>query len=448
MGERNREDGPDGCSGAWGRGLRGQRAGRYGGLAWIAIWMWPLISPAVATARGRVHPTVPAAVGLIAFAVLYMAVMALAWSDRPPARSRLLTLLGLVAALGLALAAGYADGPDGWLVVLLFVGVAGAAALRPPVHVFGWLSGVVAALVAIGLLRGVGSGELGSTAFSVFMSGVLVFVVRRMNLLIDQLRATQAELAEAAVSQERLRFSRDLHDLLGHTLSVIVVKAAVVRRLAERDPPLAGREAGEIEEIGRRALVEVREAVTGYRDRTFGAELDGARKALAGAGIEVTVRESGDPLPSAVETVFGWAVREGVTNVIRHSGARRCEIDLQLLDGQARIEIRDDGVGSTGTHDGGTGSAGTRYAGAGLDDERMPDYPAARGSGGHGLRGIAERVRAAGGTFEAGECAGGGFRLAAEIPAVAGEVVPGRWLGEREAAMSGGVPRHPTQLPS
>jgi two-component system sensor histidine kinase DesK len=400
MGEPPRRD--ERCD-AWQVSPRSRRAERYGGWIWIAIWLWPLLGPVIATARGRVHPVLPAALGLAVFVALYMFIMPPAWRERPPPKARIFTLLGLLAALGLALAAGYVGQPDGWLLVLLFVGVAGAAALRPAGQVFGWLVGVVAALVGIGLAHRVSGAELASTAFSAFMSGVLVFVVRRMNHLIDQLRATQAELAEAAVSQERLRFSRDLHDLLGHTLSVIVVKAAVVRRLAERDPSVSAREAGEIEEIGRRALVEVREAVTGYRERTLGTELDSARKALGGAGIDVTVRESGDPLPAAAESVFGWAVREGVTNVIRHSGARRCDIDVQLLDGHAMLEICDDGMGLDGP-DGAIGG---------------PDEVADRAIGGHGLRGIGERVRAAGGTFEAGRRAGGGFRLTATIPVAA-----------------------------
>jgi two-component system sensor histidine kinase DesK len=390
MGEPRRHE--DGCGG-WTDLSRG-RPGKYGGLIWIAIWLWPLLGPAVATARGQVHPALPAALGLTAFVVLYMLVMPPAWSDRPPPKARMFTMLGGLAALGLALAAGYAGDP-GWLVVLLFVGAAGAAALRPAAQVVGWLVGVVVAQVAIGLAHGAGSGEIGFTAFGTVLAGMLVFVVRRMNYLIEELRATQAELAEAAVSQERLRFSRDLHDLLGHTLSVIVVKAAVVRRLAEQDAGVAAREAGDIEDIGRRALVEVREAVTGYRERTFGTELDGARKALAGAGIDATIRESGDPLPPAAESVFGWAVREGVTNVIRHSGARRCDIDIQLLDGHAVLDICDDGKGVPA------------------------DETAHQAAVGHGLRGIAERVRAAGGTFEAGDRAAGGFRLSARIPVAA-----------------------------
>jgi two-component system, NarL family, sensor histidine kinase DesK len=406
MGESGARDG--GCGG-WSARPRG-RSGKYGALVWLAVWLWPLAGPVVATARGLAQPAPPAALGLAVFVVLYLVTMVFAWSERPPPGQRMCTLLGVLAAVGLALAAGYAGGPAGWLVVLVFVGVAGAAALRPAAQVFGWLAGVVAATVAVGLAHGVPSGELSSTAFSVFMSGVLVFVVRRMNYLIAQLRATQAELAEVAVSQERLRFSRDLHDLLGHTLSVIVVKAAVVRRTAERDPGVAAREAGEIEEIGRRALVEVREAVTGYRERRFVGELASARKALTGAGIEASVRIGDDPLPPAAESVFGWAVREGVTNVIRHSGARRCDIDIQQLDGYATLEIRDDGAAARGRPGWGPagwgavrGAAGNTAAGNG-------------GQAGNGLRGIAERVRAAGGTFEAGRPAEGGFRLTATIP--------------------------------
>jgi two-component system sensor histidine kinase DesK len=386
MGEpRRREERCD----RWLAGGRGNRAETYGALIWLAVWLWPLLGPVIAVARGRVDPVLPAAFGLLAFVPLYLAVMTLAWRDQVPSRRRLLAMLAVLAALGLALAAGYAGQPDTWLIPLLFVAVSGAAALRAPVHVFGWLSGVVLALVVVGMVRGVAGGEIGSTAFSTVMSGILVFVIRRMNLLIDQLRATRAELAEAAVAQERMRFSRDLHDLLGHTLSVMVVKATAVRRLAERDPALAAREAGEIEEIGRRALVEVREAVTGYRERRLSTELDGARKALAGAGIDVTIRESGGALPAAAESVFGWAVREGVTNVIRHSGASRCDIDIDVLGEHAVLEIRDNGTG-----DGDTTAAG------------------------NGLRGIAERVRAAGGTVESGRCRDGGFRLAARIPLV------------------------------
>jgi two-component system sensor histidine kinase DesK len=333
----------------------------------------------------------------------------------------------------------------------MYVGVAGVFTLRTPAQTIAWLAGSVGAQVTIGLLDHVSGGELGSIAFTSFMSGLLVYVVKQMNLLIDQLRATQAELAQAAVAEERLRFSRDLHDLLGHTLSLVVVKAEVVRRLIARDPVTAEREAGDIETIGRRALVEVREAVTGYRDRSFAAELDGARSALADAGIAVTVRETGDPLPAVADDVFGWAVREGVTNVIRHSQAQNCEIEVRREACRATLEIRDDGVGAVAGADavapdghdgrsglsyrlgsgagrsavGGLGAGGLRPGGPGAGHRAAGSGPGGREAGhrpltglgrGHGLRGLSERVHASGGTLIATPVPAGGFRLTASIP--------------------------------
>jgi two-component system sensor histidine kinase DesK len=366
-------------------GVREPKARKYVGVIWILIWMWPILGPIIATARGQVHPLQPAMVGLILFVPLYMSVVIASFGDGPSTRPAIHVLLALLAADGLALAAGYAGQPDGWLMVLMYVGVAGVFALRTPVQTAAWLIGTIGAQVTIGLLGHVSDGDIGSVAFNSFMSGLLVYVVKQMNLLIAQLRATQAELAQAAVAEERLRFSRDLHDLLGHTLSLVVVKAEVVRRFIARDPVTAEREAGDIETIGRRALVEVREAVTGYRDRTFAEELDGARGALADAGIAVTVQETGGPLSAVAEDLFGWAVREGVTNVIRHSRAQNCEIEVRGEPGRATLEIRDDG-------------------------------PLAGLGPGHGLRGLSERAHAAGGTLVATPIPAGGFRLAASIP--------------------------------
>ena len=147
----------------------------------------------------------------------------------------------------------------------------------------------------------------------------------RLLAAIAELRETREELARTAVSEERLRFSRDLHDLLGHTLSVMVVKAEAVRRLARvtasappNRPPTSSRSAAT-------ALQQVRLAVTGYRGRGLDAEIDGARTALADAGIEAVIRRDTRVAASPeTDALLGWAVREGVTNVIRHSGARRC----------------------------------------------------------------------------------------------------------------------------
>ena len=162
---------------------------------------------------------------------------------------------------------------------------------------------------------------------------------------VDQLKATRQALARSAVAQERLRFSRDLHDLLGHTMSVIVVKSEAARRLAPRDLDAALAQVADIEAVGRQALTEIREAVTGYREGCLSAELDRARSALTASDIELLVQESGPPLPPQTEALLGWVVREGVTNVVRHSGASRATIELRTADGRARLTITDDGAG-------------------------------------------------------------------------------------------------------
>ncbi len=122
-----------------------------------------------------------------------------------------------------------------------------------------------------------------------------------------------------------------------------------MRRLAPRDGEAAARQAADIEQIGREALTQVRAAVTGYRGRGLDAELDSARGALADAGVELTVQRIETPLAPETDALLGWAVREGVTNVIRHSSAQKCAITLRLGD-RAELEITDDGVGAAADH--------------------------------------------------------------------------------------------------
>nr|WP_277819980.1 histidine kinase [Actinomadura sp. RB99] len=233
------------------------------------------------------------------------------------------------------------------------------------------------------------------------------------------LRAAREELAKAAVEQERLRFSRDLHDLLGHTLSVMVVKAQAVRLVAERDPAVAAEQAADIEKVGRQALGEVRQAVSGYRGRGLAEELDAAVTALADAGVDPAVRRAGPPLPPEPDALLGWAVREGVTNVIRHSGARSCAITIRNDGGSATVEISDDGTGpgrNAVTEAVGAAHAATGRDGGDGDRSRAETPGLSLGSGGHGLRGLAERMEAAGGTLRTGPAPGGGFLLTATVP--------------------------------
>jgi two-component system sensor histidine kinase DesK len=363
---------------------RGGTADKIGGLIWSAIWMWPLLGPASAVAGGKVPPV--AGVGLAAFVALYLTLVVAGFGDRGRGPTRR-TVVGLVvlAVLGTVLTAACVRTSGGWLSVLLYVGAAGAAVLGRRAA-GAWIVLTVALMVGLGLWAGRGAAEVGGEAFTTSMACVLVVVIKQMMGYIHELRNAQASLATAAVAEERLRFARDLHELLGHTLSVMVVKAEVVRRLVALDPARAAAAAADIEELGRTALTEVREAVTGYRQRPFASELDGARDALTDAGIEVSVTEVGTPLPASADVLFGWAVREGATNVIRHSKARRCSISVRFDERGARMEISDDGVGFSG------------------------------GPGGHGLRGLRERLAAAGGTLSVSSPSGGGFSLVATLP--------------------------------
>ena len=127
--------------------------------------------------------------------------------------------------------------------------------------------------------------------------------------------------AELAVENERTRFARDLHDILGHSLTVITVKAELANRLLDVDTERARAELTDLERLSRDALADVRRAVEGYRELTLPGELARARTALAAAEIEAELPNSTDEVPSHLRELFAWTVREGVTNVIRHSGA-------------------------------------------------------------------------------------------------------------------------------
>jgi two-component system sensor histidine kinase DesK len=227
--------------------------------------------------------------------------------------------------------------------------------------------------------------------FVVLLAGAANSAFTALIDTVGELRRTRQELARVAVAEERERFSRDLHDLLGHTLSVMVVKAQAVRRLAATDPDAVAEHAADIEQIGRRALVDVRQAVDAMRAPHLADELDDVRRALDAAGIETTVEWSGPPPSGKADEVLAWVLREGATNVLRHSGASACVIELADRDGQLELTIADNGVGT-------------------------PTPPTVRLGG---LAGLRDRLAAAGGELEV-ERQGDGFRLVATVPGGAG----------------------------
>ena len=208
-----------------------------------------------------------------------------------------------------------------------------------------------------------------------------------------QLHAAREEITRLAVTTERLRIARDLHDLLGHNLSLIALKSELAKRLVNVAPERATVEISDVENVARSTLQEVREAVSAFRQPTLKSELSAAQEILAAAGIDYHFEGDEsmiDALPTTIEALLSWTVREGVTNVIRHSRAHRCTIHMTRNAHEIGIEVVDDGVGASIMN--------------GSDN------------GGNGLRGLIERVEKLGGRCEAISREEGGFLLAVSVP--------------------------------
>jgi two-component system sensor histidine kinase DesK len=353
-------------------------------------WLLMAAGPLADLLKGRVGHPWPAAAGLAVFCALYVLTVRSAFHARRRSGPVPLRLLGGLAATALALAIG-CGGNFLLLFVLVSLCAGSVAGSRRSLGLL--LIPTSAAAGIVSGLRHEGFWSTISLAYGSFLSGLVVSVIITLFQAVDQLRSTRQELARSAVAQERLRFSRDLHDLLGHTLSVVVVKSEAARRLAPRDLDAALAQVADIESVGRQALTEIREAVTGYREGSLATELERARSALAASDIEVAVRESGPPLPPQTEALLGWVVREGVTNVVRHSRASKATIELRADGDRVHLTITDDGAGPSAAPGPGPGvRTGT------------------------GLRGLTERLAAAGGSLACGPAPAGGFRVAAVLP--------------------------------
>jgi two-component system, NarL family, sensor histidine kinase DesK len=212
----------------------------------------------------------------------------------------------------------------------------------------------------------------------------------RLVRVLAELHATRAELAELAVGRERLRVSRDLHDLLGQSLSAISLKGDLALRLLPRDPTAARAEIAGLTGVARDALRGVRAVTRDEHAVSLRGEAQGAAALLGAAGIAAHVDVDLSGLAPAVEAVLAWAVREGVTNVLRHSQASTCQITAGRRDGMVWLEIGNDGAGA----------------------------PAGAGGGGRGLAGLAERARALAGSVAHQRTRDGRFRLLVEVPEV------------------------------
>ena len=237
-----------------------------------------------------------------------------------------------------------------------------------------------AAVVGIGTIGAIGAVEgmlLHVSSWTLFYSALFPIILgagntffAERNRMNRKLSKANEEIEHLAKVAERERIARDLHDVLGHTLSVITLKAELAGKLIDRDAGRAGKEIREVEQISRQALADVRDAIRGYRSQGLAAELAQAKSTLETAGLAVQCDAATTmKLPAMQESVLSLAVREAVTNVVRHARAHSCRLRLEQQNGSCRLEIQDDGRGSS-------------------TDE------------GNGLRGMRERVEMLGGTLE------------------------------------------------
>ncbi|MCZ2823346.1 MULTISPECIES: sensor histidine kinase [unclassified Modestobacter] len=257
--------------------------------------------------------------------------------------------------------------------------------LVPPAAVIGVLGGGVAAFVEgapLGPSAALGA-LLGVTVCAVVLAWRFSVWVLDVVLEMERTRGVQLQLA---VAEERLRFSRDLHDVMGRNLSAIAVKSQLAGELVRRSRPEAADEVADISRLAEESLKEVREVVRGYRRTDLTGELAGARSVLRAAGVGCTVRgeDGAGTLPEPVQAALGWVVLEAVTNVLRHSEAGQCTIALERGNGEVRLTVSNDGV---------SGEAAT----------------------GNGLTGLRERLSGAGGTLRAGRD-GDRFTVTATVP--------------------------------
>lgn len=361
-------------------------------MVWIGIWLVFLGTPLNALLDGRYSAAeqVLGWAGLVVFVGTYLVMVFRHTSrSRHPeyVSSALAAALGVIA-VGLNLALG-----SPWLVLFVYVAVNCGAVL--PLRRASW--GILGSTVLLCLLA-VRSGDLeqqaGPLLIPTLLGGFAMTGVRQLIRTTVELKEARATVAQLAANEERLRMARDLHDLLGHSLSLITLKSELAGRMLPDHPGQAAAQVADIEQVSRQALTDVREAVTGYRRPTLPGELAGARTALSAAGIaadvpvDVPADFEGADLDEEREAVLAWALREGITNVVRHSGARHCTVALgarQTLDGRSlELVVRDDGRG------------------------------AVAGPHGNGLIGLAERLAKAGGTLDTQ--AGPGFTLTVRVP--------------------------------
>jgi two-component system sensor histidine kinase DesK len=355
-------------------------AARYAGIFSLLI-----TTPAIVGLVSD-EPTAGRVAAVAASVLVFLAVFMHAVRGRSTPRPPAVVARAFILMLAIAAALTILDRSD-WGLLFYYTVALGALRLPSPWNVVAVPVTAGVAGVSAGVSGGSG-GATGGLVLGLLGIGAAMVAMGEIMRANRELHDARAELARLAVADERERFARDLHDLLGHSLSVISLKAQLARKRLHSDPRAAADDVADIETVSREALREVRETVSGYRKPVLDAELRGARTALDAAGIETTIDRPAVELPPEVEAVLAWTVREAATNVIRHSGASHSTIRLVPALDQASVEIVDDGPGVNGSDGGGTG-----------------------------LTGLQERLAKAGGRLEAGlRDDGPGFRVRAVVP--------------------------------
>ncbi|WIV52735.1 sensor histidine kinase [Amycolatopsis nalaikhensis] len=251
-----------------------------------------------------------------------------------------------------------------------------------------------------------GQGTLYAIKFSTgtVVIGLIVFGMLWLVRLAAELDHSRRRLAEMAVAEERLRFARDLHDLLGMSLSAIALKSELTSRVLPLDRDRATEELIEILGLTRQALTDVRSVASGYRELSLDSESRSARSVLAAADVRVRMEMLQDELPAPVRTVLAVVLREGVTNVLRHSAVETCEIAVRRTEDGVTLEILNDGVDKA-----------ARPA-AKPSDNGNGSCPPGGGNSGSGIGNLAHRVSDLGGELTAEVVDDGRFRLRAVVP--------------------------------
>jgi two-component system sensor histidine kinase DesK len=365
-------------------------------LVLFAVWLVYLVDPLLAA--WRIRDTARGVVGLLAvlaFAVLYVVHFALVraggFEQVGPGATRASRAAGLLRYAGLVLLVVVATLALGQPATATWVFLAVTGMWTFPLWPSFALALGYAALYEVLAYTLPSWHRDNGLSISILLSMLAVTGVMMAVRRSRDLSEARRENARLAVQEERNRVARDLHDILGHSLTVIRVKAELAARMVDIDPARARAEVEEVEALAREALADVRGAVEGFREISLSGELARAREALGSAGIEARLPRHVDTVDPALRELYAWTVREGVTNVIRHSGARVCTVDIDARG----LRLADDGrVGMPG--------------------------PAGRADG-HGLQGLAERARSAGATVSARRLEPRGFELVVSASAGGGE---------------------------